>query len=400
MATLLRTIYPLLLLGTAILWTVPVAGKDPQILQVISVVGGFLDSHGRPVEEFECLEPDQHYRLLSDAHIQIASPDGKNLYDAVGPGQLLLDANGTLHLNGKRLKPKDLRSLLEGVSTTDTSGSELAGLTLRGIRVVPDQEKRSFIRVVDGYASLGKNMMPAQAREAAFADAREKALQIAKAHIESNKLVKNGRLEYALTRAGSEGVVFTLNQEDLGLENNRYHVRIKAEVEYVLILPGKSPEPTRIMSPAAPLTVKIWTPHKLYRQGEIVKVFVLGNRDFHARIMNIDSKGNITQLLPNDRRDINLFKGGHVYEIPGSGDRFTIKVRAPYGEEQIVVYASDIRLGRVDTESVGQGLRYYKGSRSRLGVQTRALFVEDQPVGSHAGADFYEATWKLKTLQW
>ena len=146
------------------------------------------------------------------------------------------------------------------------------------------------------------------------------------------------------------------------------------------------------------MTVRVWTPRKVYKRGEIVEIFIQGNRDFYARIVNIDSQGNITQLLPNDHRNINLFQGSRVYKIPDIGDRFTIKVRAPYGKDQVVVYASDVPLGQVETKSVGQGLRQFSGTRYRLGVQTRALFITPQPVGSHVGAEFYEATWELKTV--
>ena len=114
-----------------------------------------------------------------------------------------------------------------------------------------------------------------------------------------------------------------------GFEGNRYHIWIKAEVEYVLRSKGQEPKASKIMSPEGPLTVRVWTPRKVYKRGEIVEIFIQGNRDFYARIVNIDSQGNITQLLPNDHRNINLFQGSRVYKIPDTGDRFTIKVRGP-----------------------------------------------------------------------
>jgi len=398
MRTLLRSICMVLFLISVVLCSIPVAGKNPQGLQVISIEGRFLDSTGRPVEEYDYLESGQKYRLLPKAKVQLSTLDGKNIYDAVGPGLLLLDSKGSVLLNGKALKPKALKPLFKGLSATKIPSHDLAGLPFRGIKVVPDQKKRSFIQEVDGYAYVGENMVLAQARKVALANARRQALEMAKAHIESNKLVKDGILKYHLIPSGAEGTVSILDQKDHGLEGNRYHVWIQAEVEYVLKQTGQKPKPTKIMSPAAPLTVRVWTPQKLYKQGEIVKVFIQGNRDFYARIVNIDSEGNITQLLPNDHRNINLFKGGHVYKIPDAEDHFTIKVRAPYGEDQVVVYASDVPLGQVETESIGKGLRQYSGTRYRLGVQTRSLFIAPQPVGSHVGAEFYEATWELKTI--
>ncbi|MBW2605908.1 MAG: DUF4384 domain-containing protein [Deltaproteobacteria bacterium] len=372
-------------------------GQTTHRLQVIVINGQFLAPNGKSIHEYDYLELGHKYRLLPETEIQLSSLDGKNIYDAVGPGLLLLDSKGSVLLNGKALKPKDQQSLLHNVTATKMPSYDLAGLPFRGIKVVPDQEKRSFIQEVDGYDYIGENMVLAQARKTAFANAGRRALEMARAHIESNKLVKDGILEYDLIPE-AEGIVSVLEQKDHGLVDNRYHVWIRAEVEYVLKQTGQKPRPSKIMSPAAPLTVQVWTPRKLYKQGEIVKVFIQGNRDFYARIVNIDSEGNITQLLPNDHRNINLFKGSHVYKIPDAEDHFTIKVRAPYGEDQVVVYASDVPLGQVETESIGQGLRQYSGTRYRLGVQTRSLFIAPQPVGSHVGAEFYEATWKLKTI--
>ena len=398
MRTPLRSIIKRLFLIALVLWSAPVTGKNPQDLQVISIVGSLLDPAGMPVEEYDTLESGHKYRLLSKTRIQISSLDGKNIYDAVGPGLLVFDSNGSVLLNGKALKPKALRSLFKGFNATKLSTHDLAGLPFRGVQVVPDQEKRSFIHEVDGYAHIDEKMVLAQARKAAFASAEKQALEMAKAHVESNKLVQNGVLEYDLIQTGAESAVSILEQKDYGLEGNRYHVWIKGEIEYVLRSAGNKSKPTKIMSPAGPLTVRVWTPRKQYKQGDIVKVFIQGNRDFYARIVNIDSEGNITQLLPNDHRNINLFKGGQVYKIPDAEDQFTIKVRAPYGEDQVVVYASDVPLGQVDTESIGQGLRQYSGTRYRLGVQTRALFITPQPADSHVGAEFYEATWNLKTI--
>jgi len=311
---------------------------------------------------------------------------------------LFLDPAGSVILNGKPLKFKTQQSPLKGVVVSKAPTHYVGGLAIRGLQIVPDQEKRSSIHEVDGYAYLGENVTLGQARKAAFANARRQALEMAKTHIESNTLVKDGVLEYDFIQTGAEGAASVMEQEDYGLENNRYHVWIKAEVEYGLRPAGQKPKPTKIMSPQAPLTVKVWTPRKQYRRGEEVKIFILGNRDFYARIVNIDSEGNVIQLLPNDYRDINLFQGAKVYKIPDAGDHFKIRVSPPYGEDQVVVYASDVPLGEVETESVGQGLRRFSGTRDLLGDKIRSVAVVHRPVDSPTGAEFYEATWELKTV--
>ena len=377
---------------------ISVLGQITDRLQVIVIKGQFLGPKGKTIEEYDYLEPGRKYRLLPKTEVELSTLDGKKVYVAVGPGLLFLDSPGLVLFNGKPLKFKTQQSLLKGVVASKAPTHYVGGLAIRGLQVMPDQEKRSSIHEVDGYAYLGENMTLGQARKAAFANSRRQALEMAKTHIESNTLVKDGVLEYDLIQTGAEGAVSVLEQNDHGLEDNRYHVWIRAEVEYSLRPAGQKPRPAKIMSPDAPLTVKVWTPRKQYRHGEEVKIFVLGNRDFYARIVNMDSERNVIQLLPNDYRDINLFKGGQVYKIPDTGDHFKIKVSPPYGEDQVVVYASDVPLGEVETESVGQGLRRFSGTRDLLGDKIRSVAVVHKPVGSPTGAEFYEATWELKTV--
>lgn len=150
-----------------------------------------------------------------------------------------------------------------------------------------------------------------------------------------------------------------------------------------------------------PLTVKAWTPQKHYRDGERIEIFIQGNRDFYARIVDVTSGGDIIQLLPNAYRGQARFMAGKVYRIPDTGDRFDLKVSPPYGEDQIVVHASDRPLGDVPLDPSGGGLGSYRGSREALGVRTRGIQVTGSagttaPAGP-TGAEFYEGTWRVTT---
>ncbi|MBL7212415.1 MAG: DUF4384 domain-containing protein [Desulfobacteraceae bacterium] len=376
---------------------VSVSSQTTDSLQVISIKGRVLGPGGKPIQEYDHLEPGREYRLLPETEVQLSTLDGKNIYEAVGPGVVFIDSSGSFLLNGKALKPNLQENLHQGVSAARIPAHELAGLTLRRLLVVPDQEKRSSIHEVDGYAYLGENTTLGQARKAALATAKRQALEMARTRIESNTLVREGKLEYDLIQSGTEGYVSVLEQKDHGLKDNRYHVWIRAEVEYGLKPTGKQPNSSQILSPDAPLTVLVWTPQKRYRKGQKVVVHIIGNRDFYARIVNVDSEGTITQILPNDYRSKRHFEGGRLYTVPGKGDRFAFKVMDTYGEEEIVVYASEVPLGRVKTEPAGAGLRGYRGTRGQLARETRSIRV--RPVGgsSDSGAGFYEATWKFTT---
>jgi hypothetical protein len=270
----------------------------------------------------------------------------------------------------------------------------------RGIQVSPDHEKRSCIQEVDGYAFLSEDMTISQTRAAAFSNAKRQAVEMAQTFIQSKTQIENFILKFDQVTADTAGAVTILEQKDLGIEDNtRYHVWIKAEVEYAISPQGGSAAVPDVMDKGKPLTVKVWTSKKSYKAGETIEIYVQGNRDFYARILNVTSRGDIIQLLPNEYRRINFFKSGKVYKIPDKGDQFDLKVAPPYGEDQIMVYASEVPLGEVDMEKIGQGLGRFRGSRNKLSFQTRGLKVVASKQGFPSGAEFYEATWTLTTGQ-
>ena len=393
----LRSICMVLFLISVVLCAAPVAGKNPQGLQVIAIEGQFLDSAGRPLEEYDYLQPGHKYRLLPEANILLSTLDGIKTYRAVGPGEVFLDSSGLVSFDGKILKPKDQYPLLQNVTARKTSGQKLAGIPLRQLQVVPDEEKRSSIHEVNSYAYLGEDTTPRQVRTEAFSIAKRQALEMARVRLESNSLIKNGKLEYDFIKSGAEGVVTVLAQKDHGLKDSRYHVWIRAEVKYDLKPSEEQKEAPQTLFAQGPLTVKVWTPQKAYHKGQKVVVHMMGNRDFYARIMNVDSEGTITQLLPNDYRSNGRFAGGTLYRVPGEGGRFAIKVMNNYGEEQIVVYASETPLGRVETRSAGSGLRGYGGTQEQLSRDTRAIKVVPVSDSPDSGTGFYEAVWKFTT---
>lgn len=268
----------------------------------------------------------------------------------------------------------------------------------RALQDVPDEEKRSSIHEVDGYGYLSENMTTAQVRQAALATAKRQALEMAQTYIKSKTLVEDFETKYDLIWASAEGAVTVLEQKDLGIEDNsRYHVWIKAEVKYDLkpIKPNVAGPGT--MDPTLPLKVQVWTDRKTYKESESIVIFIKGNRDFYGRVVDINPEGDIVQLFPNDYRKDNLFKAGVVYRIPDGADQFTLRVVPPFGEDRIVVYASEVPQGEVPLEPAGSGLHRYRGLKTDLDTGTRGVTIVSKKAGGPAGADFYEANWIVST---
>jgi len=266
--------------------------------------------------------------------------------------------------------------------------------------------KRSCIQSVDGYAYLSEDMTLSETRIAAFLNAKRQAVEMAKTYIQSNTVVENFELKKDRIDGKAEGAVTILEQKDLGVEgNSRYHVWIKAEVEYIFNHTKTSDKNLKsgvgtsvlVMDKTAPLTIKVWTLKKHYNEGENIKILLQGNRDFYARIIDVTSEGDIIQLLPNDYRKTAFFKAGKIYRIPDKEDRFDLKVSPPFGQDRIIVYASEVPLGKVDMESIGQGLNRYTGSTSSFAAKTRGISVSPAKVSKNTAVEFFEATTVLTT---
>jgi len=279
-------------------------------------------------------------------------------------------------------------------------------------------EKRSCIQSVDGYSYISEEKTVSELRSAALNNAKQQALTNAKTYIRSKTEVENFVLKSDEVLINAEGTVTILEQKDYGIQDNsRYHIWVKAEVEYMLgdggsivgkPSAGASSAPVssaadktqKITLPSAvgPLTVKIWSPKKEYKEGEKIEVFVQGNHDFYAKIVDISGQGEIVQLLPNGYRTSAFFQGGRTYKIPDQEDKFNLTVSPPFGKDKIVVYASEVPLGQVAMTNIGQGLSAYAGDQKTLAVLTRGIAVTAKESGSKEPpvADFYEASYETE----
>gem|GEM_PF-651675 len=110
----------------------PAAAQPLDGLQLIKVEGGFLDPAGRPVGEYDYLEPGHKYRLLPGSRIELSTLDGQRTFKAEGPGILSFEATGPLTLNGRPLAAAAAESALQSVTATGLGGGNLGAIRMRG----------------------------------------------------------------------------------------------------------------------------------------------------------------------------------------------------------------------------------------------------------------------------
>lgn len=167
-------------------------------------------------------------------------------------------------------------------------------------------------------------------------------------------------------------------RRELGHRIARLH---ETAVKLSTALGMKAPE-----TPQEALAVRVWTERDSYKKGERIRIFLRGNRDFHARIFYRDAGGQLVQLLPNQQRTHDRFQAGVVHEVPGSGDRFTLDVTPPFGEERVIVYASTEPMRALQLRAAGP-MYAVPPSEAPLGLQLRGIQVNAAPSAASGNAD-------------
>ena len=295
----------------------------------------------------------------------------------------------------------------------------LAGLLAHSAQAMQkaDAEKRSTIVEVEGYSFLADDKTLRDIREAAYADARRRALDAAAQWVQSYSQVENFELKVNLVESAAIGQVRVLESRDEGIQpDNRYKVWIKAEVAYDLQQPqalkartsgggaGKAdgdddPE----MMPDGPLSVRVWSEKKSFAAGDQLEIYLRGNKDFYARIFLQDVAGNTIQLLPNRYRKENSFKGATTYVVPSAADAFTLTISEPFGKETVVVFASTAPMPEVSGQTTRSGLLVASDSRRDIALRMRGVSLSPAQPTRNASAEqasageFVEAEWRIET---
>lgn len=255
---------------------------------------------------------------------------------------------------------------------------------------------QSTIIETDGQACMGYDKSRKQTEQEALVNAKKRAIEHTATYIKSETRVKDFELEKDLVEAYSNATVKVIQElsrtwyRDVSL-GDCCQVKIKAEVipdneAMDRISKGKD----QIDDPSAPLNVQLWTDKKEYKKGDKIKIYIRGNKPFYARILHKGVKGDLLQLLPNPYRKDYYFNGGVIYEIPSGQDRFEMEVTPPFGQEDIVVYASTSPLGEINTAPAG-GVYKIKTETEKVGERSRAVSLKEiNPGQKNKAAEFSE----------
>lgn len=261
----------------------------------------------------------------------------------------------------------------------------------------------SSIVETEGRSCMGDDRSRKETEESAFKDAKRRAVESASTYIRSETRIKNAELEKDLLDSYARATVTVQREIEKGwyqdpAAGNCYKVKILAEVIPDRPAMGQAAHEVDVADdPKAPLTVKVWTDRQVYKIGEKVKVYLKGNKPFHARVLYSDARGGLVQLLPNPYRREDYFNGGTVYEVPSGPDRFELEVTPPFGEEKIIVYAGTSQLGEIGLKE-SAGLYQVTTTPADTGSRTRGVRIRPKTTEGGTGAEeFFEGKATITT---
>ncbi len=262
---------------------------------------------------------------------------------------------------------------------------------------------QSSITEVEGSSCMGEDRSKKQTEKLAFDDAKRNAVEYTLTYLKSETVVNKYELEKDLIEAYSNASIRIIQEMDKKWYKDEslgdcFKIKIKAEVipdEKGMEKIAQNKE--AVDDPSAPLHINVWTDKKGYKEGERIKVYIKGNKPFYGRVVYKDAGGDMVQLLPNPYRKENYFNGGTIYEIPSGDDKFDMEVSPPFGQEDIIVYASTSPLGDINIEAEG-GVYEVKTKSKDIGDMTRGVKLKDKIESKEPQtSEFYEEKAVVKT---
>lgn len=267
----------------------------------------------------------------------------------------------------------------------------------------PVQAAQSTITDAEGVACMGDDKSRKQTEQSALTDAKKKAVEFTSTYIKNETTVKNFMVEKDLLAAYANAEVKIIQELNKvwykdASSGDCYKIKIKAEVVPDVNAMEKLSKNNEFSDdPSAPLKVKAWTDKKEYKKGEKIKIYIKGNKPFYARVLYKDASSETIQLLPNPYRSDNYFNGGTMYELPSGGDKFELEINPPFGEENVIVYASSNPLGEIEVHAT-RGVYAVKTQAKDVGTRTRGVkLTEKSGDKSSVPAEFIEMSVAVKT---
>lgn len=125
-----------------------------------------------------------------------------------------------------------------------------------------------------------------------------------------------------------------------------------------------------------PVQIEIWADRDNeanYYEGENITLYFRANRDCYAALYDIDTRGHVFLLYPQDPNDPHFIRGGVTYRLPDRGDDYGLWVTGPPGAEFVEAVASIRPFSLPDDWP-----SFYRGDRAPSGYSSSPVTVDNQ----------------------
>ncbi len=128
-----------------------------------------------------------------------------------------------------------------------------------------------------------------------------------------------------------------------------------------------------------------------YIEGETINYFASLNRDAYLLLVYEDAGGNLLQIFPNSRSNIQRFTAGSAIQVPEEDDPFEFEISAPFGREQVFAFASTKPFPELSGAEHPSGLKV-------LNIDMNKVLKILRTAGNQSGTAYGEAFTVLTTI--
>lgn len=106
-----------------------------------------------------------------------------------------------------------------------------------------------------------------------------------------------------------------------------------------------------------------------FLEGDAISFLLSLDTDAYLLVIYEDATGNLIQIIPNSTLAIALYRAGLFITIPDQRAAFRFKVRAPFGQETLWAFASDVPLPKLEGKKLSNGLKQLDAKISAIRSQ-------------------------------
>ena len=110
---------------------------------------------------------------------------------------------------------------------------------------------------------------------------------------------------------------------------------------------------------------------QVYEEGDLISYFLSTDQDAYLLLIYEHAARQLIQILPNGKREQQLYPGGKYFKIPENRDDFQFEIAPPFGVERVWAFASSQPLPQLGGRMVETGLLLLDGTLPEILDQLR-----------------------------